>query len=339
MEDDNDLTHLLGQAADPPIATPDAFREVLARHRKGRTQALVAALAAVALLGPAAGIAVGRATAGHPTQVATAGSPTATGSSSSASGSGGIDSGGVSTATGGSAPWSQVPQPKKLFVRTTADGVTIRAYLLENIPGPGESHCATDKGEVPCPTMPPECSPPTAQLQTELSDDGAVDPGFVPVTTADHSGPLAVLHSSYFGVMESDPAAWAAVKADAGVARVRVRFADGATDEMAPVDGYAVFAHRTPAPAPPTPPSPTAPAPSPEEAQAMMKTWMPQGSVEALDATGAVLGTVDLASATGPFSAHCAIAGGPTGPPLPGGEIAPPAPPVTAMATTATTRP
>ncbi len=339
MEEDADLTHLLGQAADPPIATPDAFREVLVRHRGGRTRALLAALAAVALVGPAAGIAVGRATADHPTQVATGGSPTANSASSSAgsSGSGGTtDSGGIGVAASGGTPWSQVPQPKKLFVRTTADGVTIRAYLLENLPAPEESHCATDKGEVPCPTMPPECSPPTAQLQAGLSDDGAVDPGFAPMTTADHSGPLAVMHTSYFGVMEGDPAAWAVVKADAGVATVRVHFSDGATDEMAPVDGYAVFAHRTPAPTPPT--EARLPA-SPAEAEAMMKAGMPQGSVEALDAAGAVIGTVDLASVNGPFSAHCAIAGEPTGPPLPGGGIDSSAPPATATAVTATTRP
>jgi len=224
-----------------------------------------------------------------------------------------------------------------LFVRTTADGVTIRAYLQEHLPGEGEAHCASDQGEIPCPAPPPECSPPSSQLQTELSDDGAVDPGFVPGTTTDQAGPLVMLNASYFGVMEGDPAAWAAVKADAGVARVRVRFADGTTDEMVPVDGYAVFAHRAAAPAPT--PAQTKPPSSPEEAQAMMKASMPQGSAEALDATGAVLSTIDLTSAAGVFSAHCAIAAEPPIPVLPGGKIAPPAPPVTATAATATTRP
>ncbi len=335
MEEDADLTHLLAQAAERPDATPDSFREVLVRHRRGRTRALVAALAAVALVGPAAGIAVGRATADHATQVATGGPPPATGANSSGGSSGTADSGGVASQSAGvpsPLPGSQVPAPKRLFVRTTADGVTIRAYLQEHLPGEVEAHCASDQGETPCPTPPPECSPPSSQIQTELSDDGAVDPGFVPVTTTDHAGPLVVLNASYFGVMEGDPAAWAAVKADAGVAQVRVRFADGATDEMVPVDGYAVFAHRTAAPTPTQPQ--TKPPSSPEEADAMMKASIPQGSAEALDVTGAVLSTIDLPSAAGAFSAHCDIATKPAMPVLPGGKVAPPPPPVTA-----TTRP
>jgi len=338
MKDDDDLTRLLAQAADPPPATPDSLREVMVRYRKGRTRALLAALAAVALLGPAVGVAVGRATADHPVQVATGASPDATGpgqSGSASAGSGSTESRSVGSASGGSVSSGGVfpapSPPKRLFVRTTADGVTIRAYLQENLPGPGEAQCVTDKGAVPCPPPPPECGPPSTQLQAGLSDDGAIDPGWVPVNTTDTPGSLEVLHTSYFGVMEGDPAAWVAVKADAGVARVRVRYADAATDEMVPVEGYAVLAHRMSAPAPPTQ---LGPASSPEELKAQMQAYLPQGSAEALDASGAVLSTADLASVTGPFSAHCASAGDPTMPPPPPGEgIVPPA------AATATTAP
>jgi len=331
MEDDDDITRLLAQAADPPPATPDSFREVMVRYRKGRTRALLAALATVALLGPAVGVAVGRATADHPVQVATGGSPDASapgGSGATGSaGSGSTESRSVGSGSSGSFSPADVfpapPPPKRLFVRTTADGVTIRAYLQENLPGPGEAKCVTDKGAVPCPTPPPECAPPTTQIQTGLSDEGAVDQGWVPVSTTDTPGSLAVLHSSYFGAMEGDPAAWVAVKADAGVARVRVRYADGATDEMVPVDGYAVLAHRMAAPAPPTQ---VGPASSPEEAKAQMHAYLPQGSAEALDASGAVLSTTDLASFTGPSSEKCAMEGAPPMPLLPPEGVAPPAP-------------
>ncbi len=330
MEDDEDLTRLLAEAADPPVATPDSFREVLARHRRGRTRALTAALLAVALLGPAAGLAVGRATADNSTRVA-AGSP----DGSASDGSGDSVESRTDAATGSSssgtfAPYPGAkppPAPWRLFVRTTTDGVTIRAYLQENLPAAGETKCATDQGEVPCPTVPPECSAPTAHLQAGLSNDAAVDPGFVPVTTADPTGSPDVLHASYFGVMEGDPAAWVAVKADAAVARVRVRFADGATDEMVPVEGYAVLAHRTTAP-PPLPPE--GPAGSAEEWEAAMKATLPQGSAEALDANGGVLSSADLTSARSPFSTKCMMEMPP--PPLGGGVPAEVTPAVPATA-------
>ncbi|MCA1656474.1 MAG: hypothetical protein LC713_01975, partial [Actinobacteria bacterium] len=67
----------------------------------------------------------------------------------------------------------------------------------------------------------------------------------------------------------------------------------------------------------------------------------PQGSAEALDAGGGVVGTVDLASATGPVPPACASAGGPEYVPYPGSS--PPAvdvpearPPTTDTATATT---
>jgi len=51
MEEGDDLNDLLAQAADPPPATADSFREVMVRYRRGRTRALLATLVAVALLG------------------------------------------------------------------------------------------------------------------------------------------------------------------------------------------------------------------------------------------------------------------------------------------------
>jgi len=330
MEDDDELTRLLGHAAQPPVATPDSFREVMVRYRKGRTRALIGALVAVTLLGPAVGMAVGRATAPRPVQVATGG---ASGAATSRSSGGSGGSGGSTESHGagvvGALPKFQAPpSPKRLFVRTTADGVSIRAYLHQNPLVQGEAQCVTDRGSTPCPTPPPECAPPDTQLQTGLSDDGAVDFGYVPVNPVASAGPLVVLQASYFGAMEGDPAAWVALKADGSVAQVRVRYSDGATDEMAPVEGYAVLAHRMAAPAPPKMKGP----PPPDEAEAQMKAYLPQGSAEALDANGAVLTSADLASVTSPSSQKCALAEEPPMPPKPLEGGAPPAP---ATATTA----
>ncbi|MGI9022156.1 MAG: hypothetical protein ACR2HV_02760 [Acidimicrobiales bacterium] len=306
MKEDDDLTHLLARAADPPVATTDSFREVMVRYRKGRTRVLLAAVVAVALLGPAVGVAVGRATADNSTQVATGASPETTGTGSPVHAR--VDSSGDSVASLEGYGFGWATPAKRLFVRTTSDGVTIRAYLQENPPGVEEAECVTsDQGSIPCPSPPPDCpGPPDAQLQAGLSNDRAVDPGYVPAISAEATEPVTVLHASYFGVTEGDPAVWAAVRTGAGVEGVRVRFADGAIDEMAPVDGYAVVAHRT-ADAPSLP----EPASSPEEWEARMKAAMPQGSVEALDANGATISTADLASASPvvPVPMECAIPG------------------------------
>ncbi|MBA3267567.1 MAG: hypothetical protein H0T70_04840 [Acidimicrobiia bacterium] len=340
MEERDDLNDLLAQAADPPPATADSFRGVMVRYRRGRTRALLATLVAVALLGPAVGVAVGRATTDHPTQVATGASPEAAPSDGSPDPTErdslivpGPPPGGLAPYFGGESP----PPPTRLFVRTTADGVTMRVYLQENLPGGGDAECADQDGPVPCPVLPPECAPPGAQLLAGLSNDAAVDPGFVPVVTAGTTEPVVMLQSSYFGVLEGKPAAWVAVKADDQIARVRVTFSDGAVDEMAPVGGYAVLAHHTAAPAA----VPTGPASSPEEWEALLKASLPQGSLEALDADGTAVATADLASVPSHFSSKCAMEGGPK-PLLPEEDTVSPvpvAPPGSVPPSPITTRP
>ncbi|MGI9033835.1 MAG: hypothetical protein ACR2HY_09230 [Acidimicrobiales bacterium] len=324
MEDD-DLTNLLHQAGDAPNATPDSFREVMTRYQRGRTRALAIALAAVALIGPVAGVVVGRATAHNGVQVATGGPP-ATSSPVGAVETRPAVGGAGSSALAGPAP------PKRLFVRTTADGVAVRAYLADfRAPVLGKMQCANDKGTIPCPPPPPADCFPASQLQIGLSDEGAVDPGYVPVMKADEAGALAVLRTSFFGLQEGTPAAWVAVHTGPGVARVRVRFSDGAVDEMAPGGGYAALAHRMVAP-----PTPTKVAGSPEDANAFLRATMPQGTAEALDASGAVVATADLGSSSvsSPNTPHCIAA--PAGPAQP---LLPPPATVVAPAAPTSTRP
>ncbi|HUY22021.1 MAG TPA: hypothetical protein VMV22_06745 [Acidimicrobiales bacterium] len=71
----------------------------------------------------------------------------------------------------------------------------------------------------------------------------------VTTTTAPTGGGNAAqepqqLSAGAFGVVEGDPVWWVAVEVGSDVASVRMTFADGSVDQMAPVDGIAVVAHR-----------------------------------------------------------------------------------------------
>ena len=52
------------------------------------------------------------------------------------------------------------------------------------------------------------------------------------------------LASGTFGVLEGDPVWWVAVEVGTDVASVQMTFPDGASDQMGPVNGIAVLAHR-----------------------------------------------------------------------------------------------
>jgi hypothetical protein len=92
-----------------------------------------------------------------------------------------------------------------------------------------------------------------------------------------------------FGGAEGTPALWVAVRTGPGVSTVRLRLPSGATDEMAPVEGVAVLAHGTTKP----PPDGTV--------------------VEALDGSGKVIASQDIAKPQGPqMVTACAIAVGGT---------------------------
>ena len=112
-----------GDLVGPP-ATPDTLREIVARHRRGRTRALGIALAVAVIAGPLAGWAVGHGSRSGSQQVAT-GSPPTTGydlhQQKSAEGAA------IAPYPGPIAVPSGV-KPRRLFTRTTADGITIRAY-------------------------------------------------------------------------------------------------------------------------------------------------------------------------------------------------------------------
>jgi hypothetical protein len=111
----------------------------------------------------------------------------------------------------------------------------------------------------------------------ELSDAGAVDAELV---ATQPGGTLTVEGSGSFGSAEGDPASWVAVATDTAVATVALVVPGSATpvDQMAPQGGQAVVA--------------------------VAGADLTGDRVEALDATGAVLGSAALPAAG--TSAGCA---------------------------------
>jgi hypothetical protein len=131
------------------------------------------------------------------------------------------------------APTGQPPPItfSSLFVRTTADGVTIRAHL------------GTITGPLPCP--PGQACPanlPHTIVHVGLSTHEVVGEMAVP---GDGTPPpvLALVGPSGFGLPGVATGFALVFRAGAAVARVQMAFADGGSGAMAPVDGWAVLAH------------------------------------------------------------------------------------------------
>ena len=162
--------------------------------------------------------------------------------------------------TGGSGS-TNLGSATHLFTRTTADGVTIRAYRLSytepctcgpipaslpssgSLPGfasPGTEGLAADSSVTSAVSV--ELSDNTAVGQGVLSDAPGTEATTATVTNA-ATEPLAAT-SGAFGVVEGAPVWWIAVSVGSEVAGVQVAFADGSTDQMSAVGGVAVVAHQ-----------------------------------------------------------------------------------------------
>ncbi len=102
----------------------------------------------------------------------------------------------------------------------------------------------------------------------------------IPTTTTPSSAPgvPSGLATGVFGVAEGDPVWWVAVEVGTDVTSVRMTFPDGTSDEMAPVGGVAVLAHRV----------------APAVASAGTGPYEVRGTLELLGAGGVVLNTVTL---------------------------------------------
>jgi hypothetical protein len=223
-----------------------------------------------------------------------------------------------------------------VFTRTTADGVTIRAYRL---PSTGSCGCGPILG---APTTSPtsgtsrstaaataEAVAEGGSVSVELSDETAVGDGVLfdtlspSGTTMNTSTEPVAFISNAFGVVEGAPVWWAAVSVGPGVAQARMSFADGSTDQMSPVDGVAVLAHQI----------------DPSVAASGQGPYEVRGSLQLIDSSGAVIKTVTFPEpaptpvplpapvpVSPPSAAPRSVAQGSVGatasPPVPNGSVA-----------------
>jgi hypothetical protein len=107
-------------------ATAEALRSIVARHQRARTRTLGIALAVALVAGPVAGWAVAQNGQSGGQRVASGGPDAARRNAPTAALGGGV---GIGGGFGSSLP--DEPPARHLFTRTTADGITIRAYRTD----------------------------------------------------------------------------------------------------------------------------------------------------------------------------------------------------------------
>lgn len=230
---EQNLRDMLARRADAPPATSGDWQDLtvrMAKRNRHSRRMLAGALALVLIVGPLAGFAVARAVEdSDPGGQITAGGPSDGSASGSEISTAGRMLGDVAfTYTGAG-------QLDPLFRRTGGDGVAIRAYISRF----GSSGC---QGDGWCP--PVDCFA-DASIVGELSTDAAVGTAMgdhYAGTTTD----LKVTGGGVFGANgEGAPARWTIAQVTGQVAKVRVSYEGGGSDEMAPVDGTVLLAARS----------------------------------------------------------------------------------------------
>ena len=154
-------------------ASPDALKEIVARHHRRRSRTLGVLLAVALVAGPVAGWAIGQGGGGGGQEIAT-------GSNGSTPTAANAPAGTLS----GSASSAGIAQPAfnkatHLFSRTTSDGITIRAYRMDPPTPPPSSPSTTTapagKAQTICP-KPMPAEPPgaaTGSGEAGVSSSGA----------------------------------------------------------------------------------------------------------------------------------------------------------------------
>src|SRR5439155_4082017 len=130
------------------------------------------------------------------------------------------------------------PATRKLFTRT-ANGVTARGEVLSFDP----CRPATI-GDVGNPSPLKGCPglPQTLSLQATLTNEFAVGRAYLaPEARPVPSDVVPALDVGLFGTEEQAQSSWVALRVASDVVLVRATFADGAVDEMAPVEGWALL--------------------------------------------------------------------------------------------------
>jgi hypothetical protein len=131
---------------------------------------------------------------------------------------------------------------------------------------------ATTPATTPTTPLPPMTPTPAVTSPTTVSPPPASPP-----TTTPQSEPQE-LSTGTFGVAEGDPVWWVAVEVGPDVTSVQMTFPDGVSDQMAPVDGIAVLAHRV----------------SAAVASASSGPDVVRGTLEVLGSAGSVVATVPI---------------------------------------------
>ena len=122
-----------------------------------------------------------------------------------------------------------------------------------------------------------------------------------PTTTPTPPTEPQQLTTGTFGVVEGHPVWWVGVEVGSTVTSVRMTFADGSTDQMAPVGGIAVLARRV----------------SATVASADTGPYVVRGTLQLLDSAGNVVNTVTLPEQSAPVPSPAPVPA-PAPVPLPG---------------------
>ncbi len=259
--DDRPFGDHSGSRREPPPG-PDELRAIVARSGRHHRRAAAMGMAATLIVGGAAGYLVSGRSTGASTTVAMTGSPATT----SGVVRGPVTGGAASIGPFGSSGYTS------LFTRTVG-AVTIRGFLT-NSARPTVIRAAG------CQLGPP---PFRAELSTSRMVGDAQ--GFA----ADRTKPISAVTTALIGIAEGDPTATVLAAAGPGVAKVRVEFTGGATDEMAPAQGWVALAAGVSGP----PTSGSAPV----------------GTLTALNASGRVLSTESATMESGgvQFTGTCRL--------------------------------
>jgi hypothetical protein len=175
---------------------------------------------------------------------------------------GGTSAGSGSSSAGGGASGSGPGLPPEPFNGPVATPATPATTTPITVSPPASPPDTTPVASPPPTTGPPTTGPPTTGP---------------PTTVAPSTQPQAVVTGT-FGVAEGDPVWWVAVEVPSDVTSVQMAFPDGSTDQMAPVGGVAVLAHRV----------------TPAVAAAGTGPYTVRGTLQLLGTDGAVVGTVSI---------------------------------------------
>ena len=302
-----DPEDLLGQDQGPP-AGADELRAIVARAGRKRWRWAAGGVVAALLAGGAIGYGVSNhpghsgsgqtLVAGPDSSTSTTGSgnpsaavaPGAGPSAESGSGSSGSASSGAGSSS------AIVGEPRaftRLFTRTGGT-VTIRGFLTSLAqPTPAQNVIGA-------------CLAGGPGFQAEVSTAGMVGTLSAWSEPAGTTGGRAIIATSgeVLGSAEGDPVAVVAVASSPEVARVRVEFAAGGSDEMAPVNGWAALA---------------AVVPANQRSSSVNETVI--GTAQALGSSGQVLASAQVGTGLSPIPSSClpcrlpGLAGGKEGSP------------------------